>query len=112
MRLPAASTCMSLIFTPPSASAPRAAWAARSTVSLSGCLPNFVIEMPRIHTSSDTGRLQWLESEANGLGAFAVGRDRKGRQPDLHPQPDVLRVRLDVHDVAPHARPAPPAARR
>src|SRR6516165_8955608 len=104
IRLPAASTCISFIDTPPSASAPRAASAARSTVSLSGCLPNLVIEMPRIHTSSDTGRLQWLEAEADGLGAFTVGRDREDRQPHLHPQPDVLRIRLHVHEVRPHAR--------
>src|SRR6478735_1277685 len=106
IRLPAARTCMSRIDTPPSASALRAASAARSTASLSGCLPNLVIEMPRIHTSSDTGRLQWLEAEADGLGALTVGCDREGRQPHLHPEPDVLRIGLDVHEVRPHARAA------
>jgi hypothetical protein len=43
MRLPAANTPMSRIETPPSASAPSAASAARSTVSRSGCFPNFVM---------------------------------------------------------------------
>jgi hypothetical protein len=43
---------MSRIVTPPSARAAIAASAARSTVSLSGCLPNFVILMPRIQMSS------------------------------------------------------------
>ena len=43
---------MSFIVTPPSASAPIAASAARSTVSLSGCLPNLVMWIPRIQMSS------------------------------------------------------------
>ena len=43
---------MSFIVTPPSARAPMAASAARSTMSLSGCLPNFVMWMPRIQMSS------------------------------------------------------------
>ena len=43
---------MSFIVTPPSASAASAASDARSTVSLSGCLPNLVILIPRIQTSS------------------------------------------------------------
>ena len=45
-------TPMSAIVTPASASAPLAASAARSTVSLSACLPNLVIRMPRIQMSS------------------------------------------------------------
>ena len=52
MRLPAATTPMSCMVTPPSARAPRAASAARSTVSLSGCLPNLVMVIPRIQMSS------------------------------------------------------------
>jgi hypothetical protein len=43
IRLPAASTPMSFIVTPPSARAACAASAARSTVSSSGCFPNFVM---------------------------------------------------------------------
>ena len=43
---------MSFIVTPPSASAAMAASAARSTVSLSGCLPNLVMLIPRIQMSS------------------------------------------------------------
>ena len=43
---------MSFIDTPPSARAPRMASAARSTMSLSGCLPNFVMWIPRIQISS------------------------------------------------------------
>ena len=43
---------MSSMVTPASASAPVAASAARSTMSLSGCLPNFVMWIPRIQMSS------------------------------------------------------------
>ena len=66
---------MSRIVTPPSASAPRAASAARSTVSLSGCLPNLVMWMPRIQTSSlaidAVSFLPRLEAEADRFGAAA-----------------------------------------
>ena len=51
-RQPAARMPMSFIVTPPSASAASAASAARSTWSLSGCLPNLVILIPRIQTLS------------------------------------------------------------
>ena len=43
---------MSFIDTPPSLRAPWTASAARSTVSLSGCLPNLVMWIPRIQMSS------------------------------------------------------------
>ena len=53
IRLPAAMTPMSFMVTPPSARAPRTASEARSTRSWSGCLPNLVMWIPRIHRSSD-----------------------------------------------------------
>ena len=53
IRLPTASTPTSAMVTPPSSSAPRAASEARSITSLSRCLPNLVIWIPRIHRSSD-----------------------------------------------------------
>src|SRR5256885_2013408 len=107
MRLPAASTPMSFIVTPASDSAPIAASAARSTVSLSGCLPNLVIWIPRIQTSLVAMALlsaDGLEAEADGLGAVVVGADRIRRQPHLHADLDVLGVRGAVDDVGPHAR--------
>src|SRR3954468_23424785 len=105
MRLPAAMMPISPMETPPSASALMTASDARSTVSLSGCLPNLVIEMPRIQMSSLMSVLSSvpcdrLEAEADGLGARAVGADDLGRQPDLHPDVDVLRVRRGVDDIA------------
>src|SRR5947209_13932183 len=92
IRLPAASTPMSFIVTPASDSAPIAASAARSTVSLSGCLPNLVIWIPRIHTSSaailslllSLQLVDGLEAEADGLGAFLVVADRERGQAHLH----------------------------
>src|SRR4029079_3271054 len=103
MRLPAARMPMSWIVTPASASAASAASEARSIVSLSGCLPNLVILIPRIHTSSAmSGHLQGLEPEADGLGTGRIGSDGKGREPDLHAQLHVLGVGLDVDDVAPY----------
>ncbi len=56
IRLPAARMPMSFMVTPPSASAARAASAARSTVSWSGCLPNLVMLIPRIQMSSLIGQ--------------------------------------------------------
>src|SRR5918997_5042541 len=109
MRLPAASTPICCMVTPPSASAPMAASEARSTGSLSGCFPNLVIVIPRIQTSSAMWRFscsgEGLEAVADGLGARFVGADGGGGEPDLHPELDVLGVGLDVHEVAPHARP-------
>src|SRR5262245_29118450 len=104
MRLPAARTPMSFIVTPPSARAASAASAARSTVSLSGRLPNLVMLMPRIQTSSAIAvGLQGCEPEADGLGAGAVGADRERGELDLHAQAHVLGVGLDADHVAPHA---------
>src|SRR6188472_1718567 len=103
MRLPAARMPMSWIVTPASASAASAASEARSIVSLSGCLPNLVILIPRIHTSSAmSGHLQRLEPEADGLGSGRIGSDGKGREPHLQAQLHVLGVGLDVDDVALH----------
>src|SRR3712207_1996875 len=120
IRLPAAMICMSFMETPPSASAPMAASDARSTTSLSACLPNFVIVIPRIHTfsaivfssrfgsvrvgfGSVSGTSGGLEAEADRLGAVVVGAHRVGREADLHPEADLLGVRVDVDDVAAHA---------
>src|SRR5438105_1399762 len=108
MRFPAAMTPMSRIRTPASARASSVASAARSTVSLSGCFPNFVILMPRIQTPSLLGTgcslvRDGFEAEADGPGTGAVGAERVRRQPDLHAQRDVLGIGLDVDDVGPHA---------
>src|SRR5437016_3060579 len=106
MRLPAAITPMSFIATPPSASALSAASAAKSTVSRLGCLPNFVMWIPRIHTSSRAiGLLQRLETEADRLGAVVVRTDHIGSQADLHAKLHVLRIGCGVDDVGAHARP-------
>src|SRR5436190_19052174 len=101
-RLPAAMTPISFIVTPPSFSAALTASAARSTTSLSGCLPNFVIVMPRIQMSSVAmswsplvsvqGSVQRLEAEVHGLGSFVVRADDLRRQAHLHPEADVLGV--------------------
>src|SRR5437764_4595787 len=110
-RLPAAITPMSCIRTPASARAPRTAPAPRSTTSLSGCLPNFVMWMPRIQTVSRLGTAasssvrDRLEAEAEGLGAGAVGAERVRRQPHLHAQREMGWVGVDVDDVGPHAGP-------
>src|SRR6056297_732476 len=55
IRLPAASTPMSAMVTPPSASAAMTASEARSTTSRSVCLPNLVMLIPRIQMSSLMG---------------------------------------------------------
>src|SRR4051812_598085 len=100
MRLPAARMPTSPIETPPSASAPMTASAARSTVSLSGCLPNLVIEIPRIQMSSLMSvPFHGLEAEADRLGAGGIGPDDLGRQPHLHSHLDVLRVGRRVDHV-------------
>ena len=73
---------MSFIVTPPSASAASAASEARSTVSLSGCLPNLVMLIPRIQMSSliaapvvQSSCLGGFEAEADGFGAVVVGAE-------------------------------------
>src|SRR6185437_8906541 len=105
MRLPAASTPMSCIDTPASRSAPCAAWAARSTMSRSGCFPNFVIVIPRIQTSSVMSRSYRLEAESNCFGAGLVPAQHVRREPDPHADVDVVGRRLDVDDVGSHLRP-------
>src|SRR3954470_18303815 len=106
MRLPAASTPMSFIVTPPSFSAARAASAPRSTMSLSGYLPNLVMWIPRIQTSSAIrcSLGDRAEAVAHGFGALGINTNRGGRELDLHAEADVLGRRLDVDDVAAHAR--------
>src|ERR1700712_3212937 len=98
MRQPAASTPMSRIDTPASFNAARAASEARSTMSLSACLPNFVIVIPRIQTGSAfvigrpchfavgshvsslksrrSVRADRFVAETDGLDAVLVGTDR------------------------------------
>src|SRR6476469_329207 len=93
------------ISTPASAIAPSAASAARSMMSLSGYLPNFVIVIPRIQTSSLIGgvpslsRSGRLEAVAHGLGASVVVADGVGGELDLHAELHVLGVGLGVDDV-------------
>src|SRR5258706_4260849 len=95
MRLPAASTPICFIVTPRSFNAPSAASAARSTLSLSGYLPNLVMWIPRIQTlsaiSSPLGSDR-LEAEADGFGAVVVSADRVGRELHFHPEMDVIRI--------------------
>src|ERR1700735_2263102 len=96
MRLPAPMMPMSFMVTPPSARAPWTACDARSVVSRSGCFPNFVMWMPRIHTSSDADAIvltsQGFETEAHCLGAVVVGADHLGGQADLHAQRHVFGI--------------------
>src|SRR5437588_248397 len=109
IKFPAAMTPMSAIVTPASARAPVAASAARSTVSLSACLPNLVIWIPRIQMSSLAliGLLlslcgssgHWFEAEADRLGSCRVAADRKCRQPHFHAVADVLGIRIDVDQI-------------
>src|ERR1700683_794255 len=107
LRLPAPMTPMSLIVTPPSASAPRTASDARSTVSRSGCFPNLVMWIPRTHTSSDADAIastsQWFEAEADRFGAVLVRADHFGAQAHLHARGHVLGVGGHVHQIGPHA---------
>src|SRR3954453_10828950 len=95
IRLPAASTPICLIETPPSFSAPSAASAARSTVSLSGYLPNLVMWIPRIQTlsaiSSPLGSDRF-EAEADSFGAVVVSADRVRRELHLHAEVNVIRI--------------------
>src|SRR5688572_12776051 len=104
MRLPAARIPMSFMEmpSPASAMAARVASEARSTVSLSGCFPNLVIEMPRMKTSSAAMSvlLQGFEAEADGLGAVVVGADQVRGELHLHAELHVLGVGLGVDHVA------------
>src|SRR6478672_2444676 len=104
MRLPAARMPTSRMVTPPSASAPMTASDARSTVSLSRCLPNLVMWMPRIQMSSamSAGSFRRGEPESDGLGAGAVDADHLGRELDLHPDVHVLGIRRRPDDVGAH----------
>src|ERR1019366_4345528 len=107
IRLPAATTPMSAMVTPPSARAPSTASDARSTMSLSGCLPNLVIEIPSTHTSSVamSSRLLGFEPEPDRFGAFVVRTDYLGGQADLHPERHVLGVGGDVDQIGTHTGP-------
>src|SRR5436190_9797306 len=104
---------MSFMVTPASPSAPSAASAASSTVVWSGCLPNFVMWIPRIQTSpllmsmpprARALRSRRFEAEADRFGASAVGADGERRQANLHAQLHVLGVGGRIHDVGAHAR--------
>src|SRR5215212_4260270 len=103
MRLPEPITPMSLISTPASSRAPCTASDPRSRVSLSRCLPNLVMWMPRIHTFSVIGppSSDRLEAESHGVHAVVVSAQWNDRQPQLHAGPDVLWIRRDVDHVAP-----------
>ena len=80
-------------------------------VSRSVCLPNLVMWIPRIQTSSAIGVAplvvglsgDGLEAEGDRLRAGFVRAHRVGGEPHLHAEGDVLVVGLDVHDVAPDA---------
>src|SRR4051812_20195905 len=116
IRLPAANTPMSPIETPASPSAPLIASAPRSTTSLSKCLPNLVMWIPRIQMSSlalialflstlSGDSSAWVsagrfESEVDRIDAMIVRAGREGREPQLHAQRHVLGIRRAVDDVA------------
>ena len=76
-------------------------------MSLSGCLPNLVMWIPRIQTSSCTHRVLLVvsvaagrfEAEADGLGAVVVGAERVRRQADLHARRHVVGIGLDVDQL-------------
>src|SRR5829696_5921083 len=93
----------------PSARTARIASAARSTVSLSGCLPNLVMWIPRIQTSPlalmacSLSSLRRLEPEVDGFRAGRVETHRVDGQPNLHAQLHVLRIGRGVDDVPAHA---------
>src|SRR5271154_2406102 len=107
MRLPAPMMPMSFMVTPPSASEPWTACAARSVVSRSGCFPNLVMWIPRTHTSSDADAIvltsQGFETEADCLGAVVVGADHLGRQADLHAQRHVFGIGCHIDEIGLHA---------
>src|SRR5438874_7968292 len=98
-RLPNVRMPMSFMLTPASVSADRVASDARSRASLSGCLPNLVMLMPRIHALSAMcllllqyagGSADGLVGEADGLDAVVVGSDRERGEPQLHAEAEVL----------------------
>src|SRR5580700_8305344 len=110
-RFPAPMMPMSFMVTPPSARAPETASDARSAMSLSGCLPNLVMWMPRIQMSSlmavsSSGRFSAdrLVAKADRLDAFFVGANRKRRQTKLHSERDLLGGGVNVHHVGPDGR--------
>src|SRR6266550_9302642 len=94
-RLPNVRMPMSFMLTPASASADRVACDARSRPSSSGCFPNLVMLMPRIHAFSAMGFsnplvADGLVAEADGLDAVVVRSDRECGEPQLHAELDVL----------------------
>ena len=122
IRFPAAKMPMSAIVTPPSASAPKIASAPRSTMSLSKCLPNLVMWIPRIQMSSlllmvkprfdqegncSSGISVQVCGEAAGLVAVRTGRagegsasrSRCGREPEQRS----VRVEQRVRSAEPGA---------
>src|SRR5947209_7396837 len=103
-RQPAASTSMSWIVTPPSSIAPRAASQPRSTTSLSRYRWNFVMDVPRIQTSSAIGLSSLRRSVAEGdrFGSVVVCAGDVRRQRHRHAGLDVVRGGLDLDDVRLH----------
>src|SRR5579862_4534020 len=117
MRQPTASTPMSAIPAPASSRAPRAASLARSTVSLSGYRPNFVMAVPMIHTVSATVApcprgcsaatavargSGGGEGEGDRLGPLLVPAAGEGREPHLHAEIDLLGLRARLDQVGLH----------
>ena len=98
---------MSFIVTPRVRQRRRAASAARSTVSWSGCLPNFVILMPEDPESSPwpcASAFRGSKAEADGLGAVSRRFRRVRGKPHLHPERARARGRASMLiDVAAHA---------
>ena len=94
IRFPTPSTPTSEREIPASFSASRLASAARSTTSLSGCLPNLVILDPIIQIVSDpifSSYLYWFKAESYCFRTFTIFSHRIRHQLNLHPQSHIFR---------------------
>ena len=92
------------------ASAPERPRMPRSTVSLSGCLPNLVMWIPRIQTlsaidSSSRSAGQSTGSKPNPMAStpLLVGPHGDRGQSQLHPERTCSGSGVGVHHVRPHA---------
>ena len=105
IRLPAASTPMSFIVTPPSVERGLRGLGGEVDGVLVGVLPELRhvdAEDPDVvagHGYASRG----LEAEADGLGAVIIRAHRVGRQAHLHPERHVLGIGRRVDHVAAHA---------